>query len=395
MKKICVESLGDQSRSYILMHLDEIPVSFLSLLPLSERKWLLQRLPIADVCLLEDTDFMNGIDLENYWKLPSELAMVEESDYFINQWDRAKFAKAILYGEIAATIICCSPGGFLFSFVHGRKCIETRDLIQFLYAVREFTQMECCFIFPLRYHNEAMLCRSKHITTEEIIAVTIKCFRGELPKMLNRVYVDDTTQLKYDFLRELHLLHILGIEWERSRLRGFDFVREVLKEARHLSVLILEGDDYSSCSLPNRWCLSLDHFCSYLSSRPTFLTEFRALKLLSYFPGYCVSMENFNNLISTYLSAPAEHAQTMRFTGLRVNTYEMCSVPTFDHRYLPLKSIELHDLWKYRWHPDLDSYRISDQMLAHWLGQRINIASTKCNICSYPLEIISFQVSSD
>ena len=54
--------------------------------------------------------------------------------------------------------------------------------------------------------------------------------------------------MKYDFLRDLRLLYILGIEWEYSRLRGFEFVRGVLEKTTHLEVLLLEGDDYSSCS---------------------------------------------------------------------------------------------------------------------------------------------------
>ena len=391
-----VESLSAQCRSFILMHLEELPVSYLSLLPLFDRKWLLQRLPIADICLLEDTDFMNGIDMEKFWKLPSaELAVpVEESEYFVSQWGRAKFAKAILYGEVAATIIHCLPYGFVFSFVHGRKYVRFEDLIKFLYAVREFTEDECCFTFPSRYHTEAILNdRGSHrVPPEEIIDVTVKCFRGELPKILNRVYVHDGTRLKYDFLRDLRLLYILGIEWEYSRLRGFEFVRGVLEKATHLEVLLFEGDDYSSCSdsVRNHWCLPLDNFFSYLSSHPTFLSEFRVLKLLSYFPGYCVSMEHINGLIPAYLSTPTEHAQTVRFTGLRVNTFEMSPVSNVNHQYLQLKNIELHNFWKYCRDPGVDSRSISDLMLAQWLALRIHMTRKKCNICSYPINVISF-----
>ena len=53
-----VESLAQQCHTYIMMHLEELPVrGHLSLLPLSTRKELLYHLPIADVCRLENTEF--------------------------------------------------------------------------------------------------------------------------------------------------------------------------------------------------------------------------------------------------------------------------------------------------------------------------------------------------
>ena len=57
-----VESLIQQCQHYIAMYVDEIPVSHLSLLPLSARRDILWRLPLADVCQLEDTDFAEGLD---------------------------------------------------------------------------------------------------------------------------------------------------------------------------------------------------------------------------------------------------------------------------------------------------------------------------------------------
>ncbi len=382
--KVGVELLSDLCHSYILMHLEELPVSYLSLLPLSERKCLLQRLPIADVCLLEDTDFMNDIDMENYWRLPAtEFVEVEESEYFIEQWGRAKFAKAILYGEVAAMVIDCLPGGFWFLFAHGKKYIQIEDLIVFLYAVRKFAESECWFTYPSHY--EAMLCLDEKdvIVPEEILDATVKCFRGELPKILNRVFVDDNTQLKYEFLCELRLLCILGIEWDGVGMSSLDFVQGILEEARHLKVLVLEGDDYSTCSKTNDSRLHLGHFCSNLSSYPTFLSKFRVLKLLSCTPGYSISQKKFNQLISAYLSAPTGHAQTMRFTGVKIETHEMCSIPRFDQRYLQLKTIELHHC------RFVSEYSATCEAISHWLGQSINIVANKdCDVCS-------FQVGSD
>ena len=57
------ESLVHQCQLWIAMHLEQLPVSHLSLLPLSTRNELLLKLPIADVCRLEGTQFTVGIDM--------------------------------------------------------------------------------------------------------------------------------------------------------------------------------------------------------------------------------------------------------------------------------------------------------------------------------------------
>ena len=69
--KCVVESLADQCQHYIAMHLEKFPTNHLSLLPLRTREVLLWRLPIADACLLENTEFAKGIrDMAEYWKHP-------------------------------------------------------------------------------------------------------------------------------------------------------------------------------------------------------------------------------------------------------------------------------------------------------------------------------------
>ena len=53
------------------MNPEKFPVSYLSLLPLKMREELLWRLSIADLCLLEDTEYVEGFqDVVAYWKLP-------------------------------------------------------------------------------------------------------------------------------------------------------------------------------------------------------------------------------------------------------------------------------------------------------------------------------------
>ena len=61
-----VEDLVSQCQHYIAMHSEEFPISHLSLLPVSTRRDILWRLPLADVCQLEDTEFTQGLDMIAY-----------------------------------------------------------------------------------------------------------------------------------------------------------------------------------------------------------------------------------------------------------------------------------------------------------------------------------------
>ena len=58
-----VASLVQQCQFYILMHLEEFPIDYLSLLPLATREALvLWQLPITDICQLQDTKFAEGLE---------------------------------------------------------------------------------------------------------------------------------------------------------------------------------------------------------------------------------------------------------------------------------------------------------------------------------------------
>ena len=61
-------SLQQQCLLHILMHLEQFPASSRALLPLSLRQELLINLPIADVCMLEESPFVHGMDMEDFWK---------------------------------------------------------------------------------------------------------------------------------------------------------------------------------------------------------------------------------------------------------------------------------------------------------------------------------------
>ena len=97
-------SLVQQCHTYIVMHLEEFPVTRLSLLPLSTRKELLYQLPIADVCQrLENTEFTAGLDMEEFWKSTWTdeyfgMALYGDNDMkkYEESWDSTEFARAMV-----------------------------------------------------------------------------------------------------------------------------------------------------------------------------------------------------------------------------------------------------------------------------------------------------------
>ena len=105
------ETLQQQCTWFILMHLEEIPPSYLALLPLSIRKELLNRLPVADVCLLGESPFVHGLDLKSYWR--SCLSVYQEQLSLCldlrkiceAKWGPMEFAKVCFYSEIAESIV--------------------------------------------------------------------------------------------------------------------------------------------------------------------------------------------------------------------------------------------------------------------------------------------------
>ena len=371
------------------MHLEEFPENHLSLLPLSERKLLLQRLPVADACLLEDTDFTKGIDMEAFWRLPAELAEVEDSDIFMEEWGETKFAKAALYGEVASVIIGCLPKGFWYPFPSGKEFIRTEDMIEFLYAVRkfpsaahEFTPNKGAeFTIPSRYQDKANL-----FLKEDLIDAAMSCFRGELPKILTGVLVDDDVDLEYAyFLCNLRFLSVTGIDWQRSTVSSMEFVQAVVKVANNLEVLNLYGDDYGGYpEIEER--ASLDALCTDLASQPTFWSKFRLFQIFTCSAGYTVSQKHFNELITAFLSTPTDHVQKVRFTDTKIVAYDLHPSPKFNQSYVHLKTIELVNCMF------VSKYDAGPDTISRWLGQSINVLeSTEPKACSFQIKASTSQ----
>lgn len=366
------------------MHLEEFSESHLSLLPLSERKLLLQRLPIADVCLLEDSEFTKGIDMEAYWRLPMELNEVDDNDIF---GETIKFAKAALYGQVASVILdCLRPKGFWYPFPSGNEFIHTEDMIEFLYAVKSFpsTAHEFApnkgaqFDIPSRYQDKANL-----FLTEDLIEAAVSCFGGELPTILMGVAVVNHFSLEYTyFLRKLRFLSVAGMEGCRSDVSSMEFVQAVVKVATDLEVLNLYGDEF----LEHEERVSLDNCCTNLASHPIFWSKFRLFQIFASSAGYIVSQNRFDELVSAFLSAPADHPQKVRFTDTKIVAYDLHPSPKFNQSYVHLKTIELVNcVFVSKIHAGPDT-------ISRWLGQSIKVLeSTETKACSFQIKAASSQ----
>ena len=61
-------SLSDQCHLYLILHLEEFLPEELALLSVRMREQLLINLPVADICKLEETTVVQGIDTNFIWR---------------------------------------------------------------------------------------------------------------------------------------------------------------------------------------------------------------------------------------------------------------------------------------------------------------------------------------
>ena len=66
-------SLQNLCLIYIIRFLKLFPVDYLALLPVTVRQRLLENLPPADVCRLEQSKFSEGLDIDGVWKKLSKI----------------------------------------------------------------------------------------------------------------------------------------------------------------------------------------------------------------------------------------------------------------------------------------------------------------------------------
>lgn len=393
--KMVPESLVHQCQLFVAMNLNAFPIDYLSLLPLTTREELLYSLPVADVCQLEDTKFVEGIHMTKYWTLPYDVSLVHDNSKILKQYvekhwtDTQVYAKMVLYGQCVACLVehrfrldsdwCRSVS--LLQYPHNAKP-ENNTIMAFLYAVRKFSwkrkssTCEVELVFPPRYHHESSL--SKESDKREVEKAVVKCFKEELPKVMASLNVCEGSHslkcLIEDYAHLLQELIYLGI-WGEWRNDGFKFLQMVMKEASKIEVLVLEGSiRYFSRSSPNS-------FLQFLSSSPTFLSTLRVLKVALEEPdeheNITVSRGAFDQFITAYFSTPTDHQQNVHFCKMDITTNDVdCISPKIDPLYQELKSITLEEC------TFAAKYDANSKAVSHWLDQNIQVDS-EVNGCHF------------
>ena len=136
-----------------------------------------------------------------------------------------------------------------------------------------------------------------------------------------------------------------------------------MNEAPKLEVLILE-DPFNEMFVD----VSLNQVCTLLICHPTFLSNFRLLKVVSSVRDYfVVSQHIFDKLITTYFSAFTIHSQKMQFSGIKIAAYDAHYTPNIDPRYLRFKNIEMEDC------EFTSRYKATPKAISHWLGHDISV----------------------
>ena len=383
-ERLVPESLFQQCQYFVLMHLDEFPVSYLSLLPLNTRKELLWQLPLADVCQLEGTKFTDGLDMAACWKFPFDEHMfygewwgMEAGDKlcYIDEWGAVEYKRAMLYGLLTACALGFTEVRY-FNFYYSP--FDKVDALTFLYAVRKSTASSGQgdhIMFPSRYSHFANPgCES---TVDEVV----KCFgrnEGELPKIFaGIVYRDIDVGLdNVHFLYNVVCVSFLGFLFEDY---GLEFIKALIKGATNLETLVFNqwGEDNED--------FGLDDFCDFLPSQTLFLSKFRQLRIHSSnscrFLGFRVSRESFNRLISAYFAAPTDHMQRFEFSCTMIthgNSSDDCS-PIVEQHYLQFKAINLSGC-EFATIDDDGECQFKDNAtpsaISNWLGQSISKQET-------------------
>ena len=346
------------------MHLEQLPVSHLSLLPLSTRNELLLKLPIADVCQLEDTKFVEGIDLGAFWKfICKDFSGMGDVRAYFSEWDDAKYYRAFLYGEIVTYIIGGEALGGWVSYPHNAELMVDDDIVSFMYSVRKFTDEQatrCQLLYPPRYHQESKLMCNVSDMSEDVVEAAMNCFGGELPKILAGVQLYETDidfECADGFLSDIVYL---GIHGEPFNGRGLEFVNFILKNAAKLEVLILEG------LFGGMERISLDELFNLLCVHPTFLSTFQLLEIQPGDYRLFASRPAFDKLITAFFAAFTDHNQKVHFVEVKIEAYDMYDSPDIYERFLDFKNIELDNCRM------VSKCKVTPKTISHWLGKAVS-----------------------
>ena len=321
-----VKSLGDQCIQRIVMHLEEFPSNHLSLLPLSLRKEILWSVPIADVCKLEGTGFVNSIDRKDFWSdtfyemdsFASPETYKNIQKYIKEKWNSADLAREVVYGQIFGVGL-----GF-YSIDHTGFYIDyesdVNSMMSLMYGVRRRRKWcygmvsQFCHEIPPRYQH----CVSSCDSLEKFVDATINCFCGDLPTYFFVEEIDEITcgdLVKYiPFLRNLRVFGVLSEAFGPTFQERIVAVVEAAVNLEAFIVVCIPRDDLAP--------LSLDWLFLELTKCPSFLSSMHLFNVHGIcdpdIECYTVSYETLKTLVEAFLSSSTDHAQAIHLSEVTI-----------------------------------------------------------------------------
>jgi hypothetical protein len=321
--KFEVKALTDQCTDYILMHLEEYPSAYLALLPLRLRRRILWRLPMADACRLEDTQFVNDISMEEeYW----------ESVYCLNR-DRGCIAtyleeqrksglpKAIATGTI--TSICLGLLRMCNSNFLVYDDDEVAASILVLFGVRDKESVgqvvrKSNIVIPPR-HQWYTLCTSK----EELLGITTDFFPQDQFAYLYMEGIEEGDCGRIlSHMPQFRNLRYLTFEHDEFGPTIQDLIIRITREAAKLEVLCLQYEPADDRGNPTR----LDEIILQLAVS-SFMSTMHVLMAYSLYSEANMDTELFSvtyGILKKFMEAligatcTADHRQVLRLEGVAI-----------------------------------------------------------------------------
>jgi hypothetical protein len=316
--KIQVKPLSEQCIEHIVMHLEEYPPSYLALLPLWLRKKILWRLPMADACRLEDTQFVTGISMEDYWGSVYSLPVRDQGcimTYFENQ-RKSGLPKAIVIGMLVSICLGVFRLGNSHFLVHYDDDLTASILVTF--GVRDEESMgqvvESGIVIPPRY-QQYTLCSSK----EELLSIIMTDF---FPNQLSYLHMEDVDEVDCGRLLSciplFRNLRYLAVENHDFGSTTQNLIVTIAREAPKLEVLCLqyEPEDENATQLQ-----SLDQTISELASSD-FVSSMHLL-VLAAISQFDSDVDGFfsvsHGCLKRFIDAlTADHQQIIRLEGVTI-----------------------------------------------------------------------------
>lgn len=372
-----VKSLSEQCIDHIAMHLEDYPTSYLALLPLSLRKEILWALPMADVCKLEDTEFIKGINTEDYWSSTMDEEEIYHGTrfnhnierYFEEQWSSGCAKKSIVCGMVFSLGVgFCNwdYSGFGFEANHYRlqnapniswdRLMAIGLSLSLMFGVRRCLYWkervrQSSAVIPSQYQQYTTSCDSK----AKLLRAVIECFQGyPLTYLFIWAGVIEETECGglsnyIAYCKNLLYLELLFHQTFGPKLE--ELMLKITREAANLEVLVLNYeppcDDINDIAEPLQ---SIDGVISELTDG-SFVSSMHMLVTYTCFSQQSLDMERgyfsvsyaiLKRFIDKFLVTQCDHRQLLSFEGTDVacnNLQELRELILYTD-YPPEKAIE-------------------------------------------------------